>query len=125
MLLGAVIASVSSSMSGNSVRRITRWPPLHDYATPSPGRSYTTLADATGAYPVAGDLRVRRRPDVVALCGSVPLADGRHCLAAVEPAAGGEFLVEPVRAQRLPDLGDGLSLPLPLERPRPQTDTFA
>jgi hypothetical protein len=43
---GAVIAMISSIMSGNSVRRITRWPRYT--STPRPtGLPYTTLLDAT------------------------------------------------------------------------------
>src|ERR687891_1268830 len=51
--------------------------------------------------------------------GAARVADGRYHLPPVEPDAGGEHLVEPVRVQRLPDLGRHLGLPPPLQRPRP------
>jgi hypothetical protein len=54
------------------------------------------------------------RPSGSCGAGGARVADGRYCLPAVEPDAGGESLVKPVRAQRLPDLSYQLGLPLPL-----------
>jgi hypothetical protein len=60
-------------------------------------------------------------------CGAraARVEDGRYCLPTVEPDAGGESLVKPVRAHRLPDSGHHLGLSLTLQRPRPQADTLA
>jgi hypothetical protein len=102
ILLGAVIASVSSSMSGNSVRRITRWPSYTSAPRPSPGRSHTTLADATEPGSPArqaqvaaqmvdsGGVRIARRGFSVDR-GAVPRSsqDGMRCRSArTAPAPG-------------------------------------
>src|SRR4051812_5283991 len=46
ILLGAVIAWSSFGSTVRGLQKITRWPP-YTSSRPSPGRSHTTLADAT------------------------------------------------------------------------------
>src|SRR5262245_14199064 len=53
------------------------------------------------------------------------VADSGHRLAAVEPGAGGERLVEPLDPERLADFVDELGLPSPEHRPRLQADPLA
>jgi len=52
--------------------------------------------------------------------GAAPVPDRGYRLALVEPGAGRERLIEPVRAQRLAELSHQLGLRRPQHRPGPQ-----
>jgi hypothetical protein len=52
---------------------------------------------------------------------AVPVPDGGHRFPLAEPGSGGEYLVEPVRAQGLAGLGDRLGS-VALDNPRTRLD---